>query len=451
MNIYFVSLGCDKNLVDSEMMITGLRKAGHCIIDNEQEADIIVVNTCCFIGDAKEESINTLINMGEFKTYGKCKLLVACGCLAQRYHKEIREQIPEVDVIIGTMSYESLNEAIDECLLHEGETKECLESIDYLPKPLHDRDSMSGGYFAYLKIAEGCDKCCTYCIIPKVRGKYRSVAMEDILAQARHLVDNGAKELILVAQETTLYGKDLYGEKSLPLLLEKLSEIDELKWIRILYCYPEEITDELIDAIKRLPKVCHYLDIPIQHGSDHILKRMGRYTDQAEIKRIVSKLHEEIPDIALRTTLITGFPGETQQDFDILKEFVKEMKFERLGVFTYSREEDTKAAEFEQQVPQEIKEVRKNEIMEIQQQIAFAYCKEQIGRVMEVMIEGRLPEEGVYIARTYMDAPDIDGYVFVESEWNLISGDFITVEIIGADEYDLIGKVVEDDSEGVEA
>ena len=451
MNIYFVSLGCDKNLVDSEMMITGLRKAGHYIIDNEQEADIIVVNTCCFIGDAKEESINTLINMGEFKTYGKCKLLVACGCLAQRYHKEIREQIPEVDVIIGTMSYEALNEAIDECLLHEGETKECLESIDYLPKPLHDRDSMSGGYFAYLKIAEGCDKCCTYCIIPKVRGKYRSVAMEDILAQARHLVDNGAKELILVAQETTLYGKDLYGEKSLPLLLEKLSEIDELKWIRILYCYPEEITDELIDAIKRLPKVCHYLDIPIQHGSDHILKRMGRYTDQAEIKRIVSKLHEEIPDIALRTTLITGFPGETQQDFDILKEFVKEMKFERLGVFTYSREEDTKAAEFEQQVPQEIKEVRKNEIMEIQQQIAFAYCKEQIGRVMEVMIEGRLPEEGVYIARTYMDAPDIDGYVFVESEWNLISGDFITVEIIGADEYDLIGKVVEDDSEGVEA
>lgn len=451
MNIYFVSLGCDKNLVDSEMMITGLRKAGHCIIDNEQEADIIVVNTCCFIGDAKEESINTLINMGEFKTYGKCKLLVACGCLAQRYHKEIREQIPEVDVIIGTMSYEALNEAIDECLLHEGETKECLESIDYLPKPLHDRDSMSGGYFAYLKIAEGCDKCCTYCIIPKVRGKYRSAAMEDILAQARHLVDNGAKELILVAQETTLYGKDLYGEKSLPLLLEKLSEIDELKWIRILYCYPEEITDELIDAIKRLPKVCHYLDIPIQHGSDHILKRMGRYTDQAEIKRIVSKLHEEIPDIALRTTLITGFPGETQQDFDILKEFVKEMKFERLGVFTYSREEDTKAAEFEQQVPQEIKEVRKNEIMEIQQQIAFAYCKEQIGRVMEVMIEGRLPEEGVYIARTYMDAPDIDGYVFVESEWNLISGDFITVEIIGADEYDLIGKVVEDDSEGVEA
>lgn len=451
MNIYFVSLGCDKNLVDSEMMITGLRKAGHCIIDNEQEADIIVVNTCCFIGDAKEESINTLINMGEYKTYGKCKLLVACGCLAQRYHKEIREQIPEVDVIIGTMSYEALNEAIDECLLHKGETKECLESIDYLPKPLHDRDSMSGGYFAYLKIAEGCDKCCTYCIIPKVRGKYRSVAMEDILAQARHLVDNGAKELILVAQETTLYGKDLYGEKSLPLLLEKLSEIDELKWIRILYCYPEEITDELIDAIKRLPKVCHYLDIPIQHGSDHILKRMGRYTDQAEIKRIVSKLHEEIPDIALRTTLITGFPGETQQDFDILKEFVKEMKFERLGVFTYSREEDTKAAEFEQQVPQEIKEVRKNEIMEIQQQIAFAYCKEQIGRVMEVMIEGRLPEEGVYIARTYMDAPDIDGYVFVESEWNLISGDFITVEIIGADEYDLIGKVVEDDSEGVEA
>ena len=276
------------------------------------------------------------------------KALVVAGCLAERYKDEILKEIPEIDAVLGTTSYDSIVEAVNTALEENtGEHFEHYESIDYLPKPLHDRDSMSGGYFAYLKIAEGCDKCCTYCIIPKVRGKYRSVAMEDILAQARHLVDNGAKELILVAQETTLYGKDLYGEKSLPLLLEKLSEIDELKWIRILYCYPEEITDELIDAIKRLPKVCHYLDIPIQHGSDHILKRMGRYTDQAEIKRIVSKLHEEIPDIALRTTLITGFPGETQQDFDILKEFVKEMKFERLGVFTYSREEDTKAAEFE--------------------------------------------------------------------------------------------------------
>ena len=448
MNIYFVSLGCDKNLVDSEMMITGLRKAGHCIIDNEQEADIIVVNTCCFIGDAKEESINTLINMGEFKTYGKCKLLVACGCLAQRYHKEIREQIPEVDVIIGTMSYEALNEAIDECLLHEGETKECLESIDYLPKPLHDRDNYVGWIFCLFK---DCRRMPVN-VVPIASFQFvENIAVWQWKYSCTGTLlnyDNGAKELILVAQETTLWKKTC-EEESLPLLLEKLSEIDELKVDPYFVLLSEEITDELIDAIDVFKSAIIWI---YRSSMDpNILKRMGRYTDQAEIKRIVSKLHEEIPDIALRTTLITGFPGETQQDFDILKEFVKEMKFERLGVFTYSREEDTKAAEFEQQVPQEIKEVRKNEIMEIQQQIAFAYCKEQIGRVMEVMIEGRLPEEGVYIARTYMDAPDIDGYVFVESEWNLISGDFITVEIIGADEYDLIGKVVEDDSEGVEA
>lgn len=451
MNIYFVSLGCDKNLVDSEMMITSLRKAGHQIIDNEEDAEIIVVNTCCFIGDAKEESINTLISMGEYKENANCKLLVAAGCLAQRYHEEIKSEIPEVDVIIGTMSYESLIEAIEIGLQKKGVTTERLESIDYLPKPLHDRDSMSGGYFAYLKIAEGCDKCCTYCIIPKVRGKYRSVPMEDLLAQAKHLVENGAKELILVAQETTLYGKDLYGEKSLPKLLEQLSEIEDLRWIRILYCYPEEITEEIIDAVKRLPKVCNYLDIPIQHGSDHILKRMGRWTNQQEIIDIVDKLRTAIPDIALRTTLITGFPGETEKDFEELKAFVKKMRFERLGVFTYSQEEDTKAAEFEEQIEQDVKEARKNEIMEIQQGIAFEHCQAQIGRVLDVMIEGSLPDEGVYIARTYMDSPDIDGYVFVESDWNLMSGDFVTVEIIGADEYDLIGRIVEDDSEEVEA
>lgn len=445
MKIYFVSLGCDKNLVDSEMMITNLRKAGHTIIDEEDRADVIVVNTCCFIGDAKEESINTLLAMAEYKDTANCKLLIAAGCLAQRYHKEIKEEIPEVDVIIGTMGYESLVEAIEKGLAQKGVVTECLESIDYLPDPLTDRDSMSGGYFAYLKIAEGCDKHCTYCIIPKVRGKYRSVPIENLLAQAKHLVDNGAKELILVAQETTLYGKDLYGQKSLPRLLEELSAIEELKWIRILYCYPEEITEELIDAIKRLPKVCHYLDIPIQHGSDRILKRMGRWTNRSEIVGIVGKLRSEIPDIALRTTLITGFPGETQEDFEELKNFVADMKFERLGVFPYSREEDTKAAEFEEQIDDDIKETRKNEIMEIQQKIAFEKSKSCIGRVLDVMIEGSLPEDGVYIARTYMDAPDVDGYVFVESDWNLMSGDFIRVEMIGADGYDLIGKIIEGD------
>lgn len=444
MNIYFVSLGCDKNLVDSEMMITSLRKSGYQIIDDEELADIIVVNTCCFIGDAKEESINTLLAMAEYKESGNCQLLVATGCLAQRYHKEIQEEIPEVDVIIGTMGYEALTEAIANGLKEKGVIREYLKDIDYLPNPLVDRDSMSGGYFAYLKIAEGCNKHCTYCIIPKVRGQYRSVPMENLLAQAEHLVANGAKELILVAQETTLYGSDLYGKKSLAELLEKLSEIEELRWIRILYCYPEEITDDLIATIKRLPKVCNYLDIPIQHGANPILKRMGRLTSQEEIKDMVSKLRAKIPDIALRTTLITGFPGETEEDFEELRSFVEEMRFDRLGVFTYSQEEDTPAAEFENQVPEEIKEQRKDTIMALQQEIAFQKGEEQIGRILDVMVEGNLPDEGVYIARTYMDAPDVDGYVFVKSDWNLMSGDFITVRITGAQEYDLIGEIIEE-------
>lgn len=445
MNIYFVSLGCDKNLVDSEMMITGLRKAGYRIVDEGTAADVIVVNTCCFIGDAKEESINTLLEMAEYKETAVCKLLVAAGCLAQRYHKEIREEIPEVDVIVGTMGYESLVEAIRQGIEEkEDGPKEYLMDINYLPKPFIDRDSMTGGYFAYLKIAEGCDKHCTYCVIPGVRGKYRSVPMENLLAQAKHLVECGAKELILVAQETTLYGKDLYGEKSLSELLEKLSAIEELKWIRILYCYPEEITEELITAIAKLPKVCHYLDIPVQHGSDAVLKRMGRLTDRQEIVEIVEKLRERIPDIALRTTLITGFPGETQQEFEELKSFVRQMKFDRLGVFTYSQEEDTPAAGMEGQVDEETKEARRNEVMELQQEIAFEKCKSQVGRKLEVMIEGKLPEEGVYIARTYMDAPDVDGYVFLESNWNLMSGDFVTVNIVGAKEYDLIGEIAEE-------
>lgn len=442
MNIYFVSLGCDKNLVDSEMMITNLRKSGYILTDEASEADVIVVNTCCFIGDAKEESINTLLELAEYKE-DRCKLLVAAGCLAQRYHEEIKEDIPEVDLIVGTMGYEKLTEKIEEALNNKGVVVESFEDINYLPTPLTDRDSMSGGYYAYLKIAEGCDKCCTYCVIPKVRGKYRSVPMDNLIEQAEHLVENGAKEIILVAQETTLYGKDLYGEKSLPKLLRRLSEIEELRWIRILYCYPEEITDELIDTIAELPKVCKYLDIPIQHGSDNILKKMGRRTDKNEIISIVDRLRKKIPDIALRTTLITGFPGETEEDFEELKEFVKKLRFERLGVFTYSREEDTPAAEMEGQVPEDVKEARRDEIMEIQQEIAFEKGKERIGDDFDVMIEGSLPDEGVYIARTYMDAPDVDGYVFISSDWHLDSGDFVKVEITGAKEYDLIGDIVE--------
>lgn len=441
MNIYFVSLGCDKNLVDSEMMITSLRKNGFVLTDDIEEADVIVVNTCCFIGDAKEESINTLIEMGSYKD-GRCRLLVAAGCLAQRYHNEIKEDIPEVDLIVGTMGYEDLSDKINEALEAKG-VLESLKDIDYLPTPLTDRDSMSGGYYAYLKIAEGCDKCCTYCVIPKVRGHYRSVPMDNLIAQAKHLVNNGAKELILVAQETTLYGKDIYGEKSLPKLLDELSKIDELKWIRILYCYPEEITDELIDAIKRNPKVCNYLDMPIQHGADDVLRRMGRWTNREQIENTVSKLRKEIPDIVLRTTLITGFPGETEEDFEQLKEFVEKMQFDRLGVFTYSREEDTPAAEMVEQIEEEIKASRRDEIMQIQQDIAFDKSNSRVGEIYEVMIEGKLPEEGVYIARTYMDAPDVDGYVFIQSDYNFDSGDFVKVEITRSDEYDLIGEIVD--------
>lgn len=442
--LYFISLGCDKNLVDSEMMITALRKSGFVITDEETQAEVIVVNTCCFIGDAKEESINTLLEMAEYKeqTVGVCRLLVAAGCLAQRYHQEIRTEIPEVDIIIGTMGYEALGETIRNALQKQQGVIECLKDINYLPEPLTDRDSMSGGYSAYLKIAEGCDKHCTYCVIPMVRGSYRSVPMENLLSQAEHLVKNGARELILVAQETTLYGVDLYGKKSLPELLKRLSEIEELRWLRIMYCYPEEITDELIQAIRTLPKVCHYLDIPIQHGSDEVLRRMGRRTDRQELADRITSLRAEIPDIVLRTTLITGFPGETEKDFACLCDFVQEMKFDRLGVFPYSQEEDTPAAEMPDQIPEEVKQDRRNELMALQQQIAFAKSEAQIGRVLDVMVEGRLPEDQVYITRSYMDAPDVDGYVFVSTDWDLMSGDFLKVQITGADEYDLIGEII---------
>lgn len=443
MDIYFVSLGCDKNFVDSEMMVTSLRKSGYNITYSAEDAEIIIVNTCCFIGDAKEESINTLLEMAEYKEDGKCRLLVATGCLAQRYHNEIKEEIPEVDIIIGTMAYENLTESISQALEEKTPVVEIIKDINYLPEPLADRDAMSSGGYAYLKIAEGCDKCCTYCIIPKVRGRYRSIPMENLIAQGRHLAANGIKELILVAQETTLYGIDIYGKKSLPALLEKLSKIEGLKWIRILYCYPEEITDELINSIKDLPKVCHYLDIPVQHGADSVLKRMGRHTNRAELEKIIQKLRHKIPDIALRTTIITGFPGETDSEFEELKDFVKKNRFDRLGVFTYSQEEDTKAADMPEQLPEEIKESRRSEIMELQQQIAFEKSTSLTGREMDLIVEGYLPEDEVYICRTYMDAPDVDGYVFVETNWQLMSGDFIKARITGSEGYDLTGEVID--------
>ena len=439
MKILFISLGCDKNLVDTEMMLGMLTDKGYFITNDENEADVVVINTCCFINDAKEESINTILEMAELKKSGKMKALLVAGCLAQRYKEEIQEEIPEVDAIIGTTAIDSIVEALEE--VFTGKKQNHIEDINR--KPVYDKKRMvtTGGHFAYLKIAEGCDKHCSYCIIPKVRGNYRSIPMESLIKEAKQLVEFGAKELILVAQETTLYGKDLYGKKSLPELLHKLCEIEGLYWIRILYCYPEEITDELIETIRTEEKICNYLDIPIQHASDRILKRMGRRTNQQELRDMVAKLREAIPDICLRTTLITGFPGETQEDHEELLAFVDEMEFDRLGVFTYSSEEDTPAATFSEQVEDEIKTDRQADIMELQQEIAFEKAEDMIGRTVLAMIEGKVPDEHAYVARTYKDAPNVDGFVFIQTSEELMTGDFVRVKITGSFEYDLIGEI----------
>ncbi|MBQ7360672.1 MAG: 30S ribosomal protein S12 methylthiotransferase RimO [Lachnospiraceae bacterium] len=439
MRIMFVSLGCDKNLVDSEMMLSILRSKGHEFTDDEYTADVVVVNTCCFIGDAKEESINVLLEMADLKNEGNLKFLIATGCLAQRYKEEIQTEIPEVDAIIGTTAIDAIASCIDE--LVEGKAVNHYADIDEKPVSGVGRVLTTGGHYAYLKIAEGCDKHCTYCIIPKVRGQFRSVPMEVLEQEAKQLADMGVKELILVAQETTLYGKDLYGKKSLPELLHRLAQISGIYWIRILYCYPEEIDDELIAAIKSEEKVCNYLDIPIQHGSDAILKRMGRRTSRQDICDIVAKLRREIPDICLRTTLITGFPGETEEDHESLMEFVDEMEFDRLGVFTYSQEEDTAAAKMEGQIDEEIKLARQAEIMELQQEIAFEKAEDMVGKVLYCMVEGKVAEDDVYVARTYRDAPNVDGYIFINTTANLMTGDFVKVQVLGCNEYDLIGEI----------
>ena len=440
MNILFVSLGCDKNLVDTEVMLGLLASRGHQMVDSEEIADVIVINTCCFIHDAKEESIQTILEMAEYKKAGSCKAMIVTGCLAQRYKQEIIDEIEEVDAVLGTTSYDKIVEAIDEALA--GYTSVEMTDIDALPLVESKRLVTTGGHFAYLKIAEGCDKHCTYCIIPKIRGNFRSVPIERLLKEAEDLVAQGVKEIILVAQETTLYGKDLYGEKSLHKLLRELCKISGLRWIRILYCYPEEITDELIQVIKEEDKICNYLDLPIQHASDGILKRMGRRTSKEQLVEIIGKLRKEIPDIAIRTTLITGFPGETQEQHEELMEFVDEMEFDRLGVFTYSPEEDTPAAEMPDQIPEDVKEDRQAELMELQQEIAFDLAEEMIGREVLVMIEGKVADENAYVGRTYKDAPNVDGLIFVESEEELMSGYFARVRITGALEYDLMGEII---------
>ena len=441
MKLLFVSLGCDKNLVDTEVMLGLLDKRGWQITDDETQADVIVINTCCFVHDAKEESIQTILEMAEYKKTGSLKALIVTGCLAQRYQEEIVKEIPEVDAVLGTTSYDKIADAIDGAL--EGNVSIELADVDALPLVETKRLVTTGGHYAYLKIAEGCDKHCTYCIIPKIRGNYRSVPMERLLEEAADLAEQGVKELILVAQETTLYGRDIYGEKSLHKLLRELCRIKGIRWIRILYCYPEEIDDNLIQVMKEESKICHYLDLPIQHANNEILKRMGRRTSKEQLIAIIEKLREAIPDITLRTTLITGFPGETKEQHEELMEFVDQMEFDRLGVFTYSPEEDTPAAEMPRQVPEEGKEERQAEIMELQQEIAFEQAEDMIGREVLVMIEGKVADEDAYVGRTYKDAPNVDGLIFVNTDEELMSGDFARVKITGALEYDLIGELME--------
>ena len=440
MKLFFISLGCDKNLVDSEYMLGLLAADGIAITNEEAEADVIVINTCCFIGDAKEESIQTILEMAEYKKNGNLKGLIVTGCLAERYREEIKSELPEVDAVLGTNSYNEIVEAAHQVM--QGSRYEKFHALNELCAFKSDRMLTTGGHYAYLKIAEGCDKRCTYCIIPKIRGNYRSVPMEELVSQAEKLAASGVKELVLVAQETTLYGVDLYGKKSLDRLLDKLNQITGIFWIRILYCYPEEIDDALIDAILRNEKVCHYLDMPIQHASDYILKRMGRKTSCSDLVRIINKLREKIPDICIRTTLICGFPGETEAMHEELMQFVNDMEFDRLGAFSYSPEEGTLAETYPEQVEEERKLCRREDVMELQQEISFDKNEMWMGKELWAFIEGKVADENAYVGRTYRDAPGVDGYVFINTDEELMTGDFVKVKITGAYEYDLTGEIV---------
>ena len=440
MKMSMVSLGCDKNTVDSEMMLGLMNEKGFEYTDIDEEADVMIINTCGFIQSAKEESINAILEASKLKEVGNLKALIVTGCLAQRYKDEIIKEIPEVDALLGTSSFDKIVETVEEVL--GGEIKNEFLDLDRLPSISKKRKNSTGGYYAYLKIAEGCNKNCTYCIIPSLRGNYRSYPLDDLIAQAKDLATQGIKELILVAQETTLYGVDIYGKKTLPKLLNELPKIEGIEWIRILYCYPEEITDELIDVIASEDKVCKYLDIPIQHASDDILRRMARRTTYDDLVNIIGRLRNNIPDITLRTTIIAGFPGETVEDVDTVIEFIKQMKFERLGVFTYSEEEGTVAAGFDNQIDEKEKEARRDRIMRVQQEISESNLLNMVGKTFKVLIEGKLPDENVYIGRTYMDVPGVDGYVFVNTEREYMSGDFCDVLITGSSEYDLIGDAL---------
>lgn len=441
MTVYFVSLGCDKNLVDSEKMLALLQKDGYEIVETPENADVIIVNTCSFILDAKEESIETIIELSEYKKACSSKKLIVTGCLAQRYSSEILDEIEEVDAVVGTTAYDEIVEVINS--VKSGEKPVIKKDINYLPANLVDRVTSQTSYTSYLKISEGCNKNCSYCIIPSLRGRYRSVPMDELIKEAQILADKGTKELILVAQETTVYGMDLYKKKSLPKLLEELSKISGIVWIRILYCYPEEITDELLYTIRDNKKICKYLDIPIQHCSDNVLKRMGRKTNKADLVRIISNIRKIVPDICIRTTLISGFPGETIEEHDECVDFVVNTKFDRLGVFPYSAEEGTKAAKFDDQIDDEIKNSWADEIMRAQQEVVFKANEELIGTTFNVIVDGYYSDEDVYVARTYKDAPDIDGCVFFSSFAEIVSGSIVKIKVTDAKGYDLIGEIVE--------
>lgn len=443
--IFYVSLGCDKNLVDSEVMLGMMNEEGYTITSEEEEADIIIVNTCSFIHDAKEESIETILEMAEYKEIGNCKGLIVVGCLTERYRDELMVEMPEVDGILGTSNYDEIINTIKRVL--EKEKVSSFKDINYSPKAYLNRLTNTTHAYAYLKIAEGCNNNCTYCIIPQLRGNIRSRDIESLVEEARYLVNQGKKEIILVAQDTTKYGIDLYKEKKLPQLIKELCKIEDLEWIRLLYCYPEDITDELIEVIKTEKKVMKYIDIPLQHVNDKILKDMARKSNKQTIIDVIQRLRTNIPEICIRSTLIVGFPGETDEQFDELKTFIKEMRLDRLGVFTYSLEEGTKAAMMDNQIKESIKKKRQKELMLTQQKISFEKNIEMIGKTIEVMIEGYLPDEEVYCGRSYKDAPNVDGVVFVNYDYELITGQIIKVIVEEAKEYDLIGVIKDEYSE----
>lgn len=443
MKLYFVSLGCDKNLVDSEKMLAILDHEGYVLTDEPQQADIIIVNTCAFIHDAKQESIETLLELAQYKKNGNCKVLIAAGCLAERYREEILKEMPELDGIIGTTAYDAVSEVVRQAM--HGEKPVTTKELSYLPSRLTERHLSGGSHVAYLKISEGCNKNCSYCIIPSMRGRYRSVPMEELVDETVRLSAKGVREVILVAQETTLYGVDLYGEKKLPELLTRLSQIEGVEWLRILYCYPEEITEELAKVIRENKKICNYLDIPIQHCNDAILKKMGRLTNKQQLCEKIQMLREQIPGVALRTTLISGFPGETKEQHEECIEFVKEMKFDRLGVFPYSPEEGTKAAGFDGQIEDERKRERADAIMQAQQQVVFDQNDRMTGKKIIAIVDGYMPDEDVYVARTYRDAPDVDGCIFFHAPFEILSGTFVKLVVTDAMGYDLMGELYDEE------